>query len=51
MVSTERILAFGFQRPDSVTRLLPPNSRKRALRFATCISAVGAMSPVHDCQG
>ena len=28
--STERILAFGFQWPDSVTRLFPPNSRKRA---------------------
>ena len=34
MISTERILAFGFQWPDSVTRLLPPNSRKRALRFS-----------------
>ena len=36
MISTERILAFGFQWPDSVTRLLP--SRKRALR---CIQSFG----------
>ena len=35
--STERILAFGFQW-DSVTRLLPPNSRKRALRTLTLSS-------------
>ena len=38
MISTERILAFGFQWPDSVTRLLPPNSRKRALR---CFQSFG----------
>ena len=38
MISTERILAFGFQWPDSVTRLLPPNSCKRALR---CFQSFG----------
>ena len=40
MISThsERILAFGFQWQDSVTRLLPPNSRKRALR---CFQSFG----------
>ena len=38
MISTERILAFGFQWLDSVTRLLPPNSRKRALR---CFQSFG----------
>ena len=38
MISTERILAFGFQWRDSVTRLLPPNSRKRALR---CFQSFG----------
>ena len=38
MISTERILAFGFQWPDSVTCLLPPNSRKRAL---TCFQSSG----------
>ena len=47
MISTERILAFGFQWPDSVTRLLPPNSRKRALRcfqsFGKCAWMVSIM--------
>ena len=38
MISTERILAFGFQWLDSVTRLLPPNSHKRALR---CFQSFG----------
>ena len=38
MISTERTLAFGFQWWDSVTRLLPPNSRKRALR---CFQSFG----------
>ena len=38
MISTERILAFGFQWLDSVTRLLSPNSRKRALR---CFQSFG----------
>ena len=38
MISTERILAFGFQWRDSVTRLLPPNSRKRALK---CFQSFG----------
>ena len=38
MISTERILAFGFQWNDSVTRLLLPNSRKRALR---CFQSFG----------
>ena len=38
MIATERILAFGFQWLDSVTRLLPPNSRKRALR---CFQSFG----------
>ena len=40
IISTERILAFGFHWPDSVTRLLllPPNSRKRALR---CVQSFG----------
>ena len=37
-ISTERILAFGFQWQDSVTRLLPPNSHKRALR---CFQSFG----------
>ena len=36
MISTERILAFGFQWLDSVTRLLPP--RKTALR---CFQSFG----------
>ena len=47
MISTERILAFGFQWLDSVTRLLPPNSRKRALRcfqsFGECAWMVSIM--------
>ena len=38
MISTERILAFGFQWQDSVTRLLPPISRKRVLR---CFQSFG----------
>ena len=38
MISTERILAFGFQWLDSVTRLLLPNFRKRALR---CFQSFG----------
>ena len=38
MISTERILDFGFQWPDSVTRLLPPNSCKRALK---CFQSFG----------
>ena len=38
MISTERILAFGFQWQDSVTRLLPPVSRKRVLR---CFQSFG----------
>ena len=37
-LSIEKILAFGFQWPDSVTRLLPPNSHKRALR---CFQSFG----------
>ena len=43
MFSTERILAFGFPWLDSVTRLLLPNSRKRALR---CFQSFGECKAV-----
>ena len=46
MISTERILAFGFQWPDSVTRLLPPNSRKRALRCSQSFGKCAWMASI-----
>ena len=48
MISTERILAFGFQWLDSVTRLLPPNSRKWALR---CFQSFGKCAWIGEHHG
>ena len=47
MISTrERILAFGFQWLDSVTRFLPPNSHKRALRSFQCFGKYAWMASI-----